>query len=175
MRAAMFTRGAVMSIFTLLAGSARAAMPVAGQPAPAFASVDQDGKAISLADFKGKPVVLYFYPKDDTPGCTKEACSFRDGYAEIQATGAVILGVSADDAKSHKAFAEKFHLPFQLVADADKTIIKAYGVSNPWLGGIIAKRTTFIIDKAGVVRKVFEGVSPATHEPEVLAALKTLS
>jgi peroxiredoxin Q/BCP len=169
----MFSRGAAMSIFTLLAGSARAAMPTAGQPAPAFTSVDQDGKAVSLADFKGKPVVLYFYPKDDTPGCTKEACSFRDGYAEIQATGAVILGVSADDAKSHKAFAEKFHLPFQLVADADHKIIDAYGVRMPVVG--FAKRTTFIIDKSGVIRKVFEGVSPATHEPEVLAALKGLS
>ncbi|MBS1765866.1 MAG: peroxiredoxin [Acidobacteria bacterium] len=148
-------------------------MPTVGQPAPAFTSMDQDGHPISLADFKGRAVVLYFYPKDDTPGCTKEACSFRDGYAEIQATGAVILGVSADDAKSHKAFAEKFHLPFRLVADADHRIIDAYGVRMPIVG--FAKRTTFIIDKAGVVRRVFEGVSPATHEPEVLAALKALS
>ena len=173
MRNDLFRKGAAVSIFSLLAGSAHAAMPAVGQPAPAFSSVDQDGKPISLADFKGKPVVLYFYPKDDTPGCTKEACSFRDGYAEIQATGAVILGVSADDAKSHKAFAEKFHLPFQLVADADHKIIDSYGVKMPLLS--MAKRTTFIIDKDGIVRKVFEGVSPATHEPEVLAALKTLS
>jgi peroxiredoxin Q/BCP len=173
MRADLFRKGAIVSIFSLLGGSAHAAMPVAGQPAPAFASVDQDGKAITLAAFKGHAVVLYFYPKDDTPGCTKEACAFRDGYATIQATGAVILGVSADDAKSHKAFAEKFHLPFQLVADADHKIIDAYGVKMPLLN--MAKRTTFIIDKDGVVRKVFEGVSPATHEPEVLAALKELS
>ena len=173
MRADLFRKGAIVSIFSLLASSARAAMPAAGQAAPAFSSVDQDGKAITLASFKGHPVVLYFYPKDDTPGCTKEACSFRDGYAAIQATGAVILGVSADDAKSHKAFAEKFHLPFQLVADADHKIIDAYGVKMPLLN--MAKRTTFIIDKDGVVRKVFEGVSPATHEPEVLAALKGLS
>ncbi|HXC18032.1 MAG TPA: peroxiredoxin [Holophagaceae bacterium] len=173
MRSDLFRKGAIVSIFSLLAGSSHAAMPTAGQAAPAFASVDQDGKAITLAAFKGHPVVLYFYPKDDTPGCTKEACSFRDGYAAIQATGAVILGVSADDAKSHKAFAEKYHLPFQLVADADKKIIDAYGVRMPVLG--MAKRTTFIIDKDGVIRKVFEGVSPATHEPEVLAALKGLS
>ena len=172
MRSDMFRRGAIVSIFSLLAGSARAAMPAVGQTAPVFTSVDQDGKAIGLADFRGQAVVLYFYPKDDTPGCTKEACAFRDGYAAIQATGAVILGVSADDAKSHKAFAEKFHLPFRLVADADRKIIDAYGVRMPILG--MAKRTTFIIDKGGVIRKVFEGVSPATHEPEVLAALKTL-
>ena len=172
MRSDMFRRGAIVSIFSLLAGSARAAMPTVGQTAPVFTSVDQDGKAISLTDFRGRAVVLYFYPKDDTPGCTKEACAFRDGYAAIQATGAVILGVSADDAKSHKAFAEKFHLPFQLVADADKKIIDSYGVRMPILG--MAKRTTFIIDRDGVIRKVFEGVSPATHEPEVLAALKSL-
>ena len=165
-------RGALVSLMTLLGGSARADLPAVGQPAPAFQSVDQDGKPVSLAEFKGRAVVLYFYPKDDTPGCTKEACSFRDGYAQIQATGAVILGVSADDAKSHKAFAEKYHLPFQLVADAKHAIIDAYGVRMPLMGW--AKRTTFIIDKAGVVQKVFEGVSPATHEPEVLAALKAL-
>ncbi len=162
-----------MSILALLGGSARAALPAVGQPAPTFQSVDQDGHPISLADFKGKPVVLYFYPKDDTPGCTKEACSFRDGYAAIQATGAVILGVSADDAASHKAFAAKYHLPFRLVADADHRIIDAYGVRMPVLGW--AKRTTFLIDRSGVVRKVFEGVNPAGHDQEVLAALKGLS
>lgn len=165
-------KGTLVSILTLLAGSARAAMPVAGQPAPAFQSLDQDGRPIALADFKGKPVVLYFYPKDETPGCTTEACSFRDGYAAIQGTGAVILGVSADDVASHKAFAEKFHLPFRLVADADHRIIDAYGVRMPVLGW--AKRTTFLVDRSGVIRKVFQGVNPAGHAQEVLAALKTL-
>ena len=165
-------KGTLVSILTLLAGSARAAMPVVGQPAPAFQSLDQDGRPIALADFKGKPVVLYFYPKDETPGCTTEACGFRDGYAAIQATGAVILGVSADDVASHKAFAEKFHLPFRLVADADHRIIDAYGVRMPVLGW--AKRTTFLVDRSGVIRKVFQGVNPAGHAQEVLAALKTL-
>ncbi len=165
-------KGTLVSILTLLAGSARAAMPMAGQPAPAFQSLDQDGRPIALADFKGKPVVLYFYPKDETPGCTTEACGFRDGYAAIQATGAVILGVSADDVASHKAFAEKFHLPFRLVADADHRIIDAYGVRMPVLGW--AKRTTFLVDRSGVIRKVFQGVNPAGHAQEVLAALKTL-
>ncbi len=172
MRADLIRQGALVSLFSLFGGASHAAIPVVGQAAPAFASVDQDGQPIHLSDFKGHPVVLYFYPKDDTPGCTKEACAFRDGYADIQATGAVILGVSADDAKSHKAFAEKYHLPFKLVADADHAIIDAYGVKMPLLS--MAKRTTFILDKDGVVRKVFEGVTPATHEPEVLAALKGL-
>jgi len=172
MRADLSRKGALVSLFSLFGGASQAAVPTVGQPAPAFSSVDQDGQPIALSDFKGRAVVLYFYPKDDTPGCTKEACSFRDGYAEIQATGAVILGVSADDAKSHKAFAEKYHLPFKLVADADHRIIDAYGVKMPLLS--MAKRTTFILDKEGIVRKVFEGVSPATHEPEVLAALKGL-
>lgn len=165
-------KGTLVSILTLLAGSARAAMPAVGQPAPAFQSQDQDGRPVALADFKGHPVVLYFYPKDETPGCTKEACSFRDGYAAIQATGAVILGVSADDVASHKAFAEKFHLPFRLVADPDHRIIDAYGVRMPVLGW--AKRTTFLVDASGVIRKVFEGVNPAGHAQEVLAALKSL-
>lgn len=165
-------KGTLVSILTLLAGSARAAMPAVGQPAPAFQSQDQDGRPIALADFKGHPVVLYFYPKDETPGCTKEACSFRDGYAAIQATGAVILGVSADDVASHKAFAEKFHLPFRLVADPDHRIIDAYGVRMPVLGW--AKRTTFLVDASGVIRKVFEGVNPAGHAQEVLTALKSL-
>lgn len=166
-------KGTLVSILTLLAGSARAAMPAEGQPAPAFQSLDQDGHAIALADFKGKPVVLYFYPKDETPGCTTEACGFRDGFAAIQATGAVILGVSADDVASHKAFAEKFHLPFRLVADPDHRIIDAYGVRMPVLGW--AKRTTFLVDRSGIIRKVFQGVSPAGHAQEVLAALKTIS
>ncbi len=162
-----------MSILALLSGAARAAMPAVGQPAPAFQSVDQDGRPIALADFKGHPVVLYFYPKDETPGCTTEACSFRDGYTAIQATGAVILGVSADTAASHKTFAAKFHLPFRLVADPDRRIIDAYGVRMPILGW--AKRTTFLIDASGVIRKVFVGVNPAGHAQEVLTALKGLS
>ncbi len=170
----MMRRGAAVGIFAMLGLSAGATDLKEGQPAPAISAPDQDGKAISLAEFKGKAnVVLYFYPKDDTPGCTKEACSFRDGYATLQKTGAVILGVSADDVKSHKAFAEKFHLPFSLLADPDKKIIDAYGVRMPVFG--IAKRVTFVIDKGGVIRKIFLGVDPKGHDQEVLAALKALS
>ncbi len=99
-----------------------------GDKAPAFSTTDQDGKTVSLADFKGRKVVLYFYPKDDTPGCTKEACSFRDAWAQFRKRKVAVLGVSVDDAKSHKKFAEKFSLPFTLLADPEKTLVRDYGV-----------------------------------------------
>ncbi len=143
-----------------------------GQPAPDFALPDQTGKTQRLADSRGKWVVLYFYPKDDTPGCTKEACSLRDGSADLKAAGAVVLGVSADDVSSHQAFASKYNLPFSLLADPQGTIIQAYGVRMPVLG--IAKRVTFLIDKQGVVRKVFTDVQTSSHDRQVLEALKAL-
>ena len=144
-----------------------------GQKAPAIEAQDQNGKTIKLSDYAGKAtVVLYFYPKDDTPGCTKEACSLRDGYGALQAAGAVVLGVSSDDVKSHAAFAAKYHLPFSLLADPDKAIIKAYDVKMFGLG--IAKRVTFLIDRQGVIRKIFWDVKPAGHDQEVLAAVKNL-
>lgn len=144
-----------------------------GQKAPAIQAQDQNGKTIKLSDFAGKSaVVLYFYPKDDTPGCTKEACSLRDGHVALQAAGAVVLGVSSDDVKSHEAFAAKYHLPFSLLADPDKAIINAYGVKMFGLG--MAKRVTFVIDRQGVIRKIFRDVKPAGHDQEVLAAVKNL-
>ncbi len=144
-----------------------------GVKAPAITAQDQHGKTIKLADFNGKSaVVLYFYPKDDTPGCTKEACSLRDGNEALKAAGAVVLGVSADDMKSHEAFATKYHLPFSLLADPDKAIINAYGVKMVGLG--FAKRVTFVIDKQGVIRRIFRDVKPEGHEAEVLAALKAI-
>ena len=144
-----------------------------GQKAPALQAMDQNGKTIKLSDFAGKAaVVLYFYPKDDTPGCTKEACSLRDGHAELKAAGAVVLGVSSDDVKSHEAFAAKYHLPFSILADPDKAIIKAYGVKM--LGLNYAKRVTFVIDRQGFIRKIFWDVKPAGHDQEVLAAIKSL-
>ena len=154
-------------------GWASAADIQEGMKAPAFEARDQHGNLIRLADFQGKAaVVLYFYPKDNTPGCTSEACSLRDGFAAIQATGAVILGVSADDSVSHKAFAEKLHLPFSLLADPNKTIITAYGVKMPLLG--FAKRVTFLIDRQGLVRKVIRDVDTSGHDRQVLALLKVL-
>ena len=155
-------------------GLASAAEVTEGAKAPAFEAQDQHGAVVRLADFKGKSaVVLYFYPKDDTPGCTAEACSLRDGFAELRAAGAVILGVSADTSQSHKAFAEKFHLPFSLLADPEKKLIEAYGVKMPLIG--IAKRVTFIIDKQGTVRRVISDVTTGAHDQQVLAALRGLS
>ncbi len=144
-----------------------------GQKAPAIRAQDQNGKSIQLSDFAGKSaVVLYFYPKDDTPGCTKEACALRDSFAPIKAAGAVILGVSGDDVKSHEAFAAKYHLPFSILADPDRAIIEAYGVKMFGLG--FAKRVTFVIDRQGIIRKIFKDVKPQGHDQEVLAAVKSL-
>ena len=150
----------------------------AGDKAPAFALASNDGQTIRLTDLQGRPVVLYFYPKDDTPGCTKEACSFRDGWSDIQAAGAVVLGVSPDDVTSHEKFRAKYRLPFPLLSDPDHAVAKAYGAwgEKSMYGrkyeGIL--RTTFLIDGAGVVRRVFEKVRPEGHAEEVLAAVQQL-
>ena len=157
-----------------LFGAAEAADLKEGAPAPAFEAQDQHGATLRLADYRGKAaVVLYFYPKDDTPGCTAQACSLRDGHGAIRAAGAVVLGVSADTGLSHQAFSEKYHLPFSILADPDSRIIKAYGVKMPVLG--IAKRITFIIDREGVVRKIIRDTRTKDHDQQVLEALKGIS
>lgn len=138
-----------------------------GDKAPAFTAKDTNGKVTSLSDFAGKTVVLYFYPKDDTPGCTKEAASFRDSYAEYMGKDIVVLGVSADDEASHQKFAEKFNLPFPLLADVDRSIIKAYDVD----GGGYAKRVTYAIDTAGTISHVYTAVKTETHASDILADL----
>ncbi|MBF2079486.1 MAG: peroxiredoxin [Synechococcales cyanobacterium T60_A2020_003] len=138
-----------------------------GSPAPSFSAKDDAGNTVSLADFAGKTVVLYFYPKDDTPGCTKEAQGFRDAYPEYQDKDIVVLGVSMDDEASHKMFKEKYGLPFTLVADSDGAITKAYDVS----GGGYSKRVTYIINGDGVIEKVFESVKTDTHAADILAEL----
>ena len=162
-----------MGIIAML-GLASAAEVMEGTKAPTFEAQDQNGALVRLVDFQGKSsVVLYFYPKDDTPGCTAQACSLRDGFAEIKAAGAVILGVSADNSQSHKAFAEKFHLPFSILADPEKRIIGAYGVKMPLLG--FAKRVTFLIDRQGLVRKVITDTRTKDHDQQVLAFLKAMS
>ena len=135
-----------------------------------FSSVDQNGKPVRLSDFKGKPVVVYFYPKDDTPGCTKEACNFRDNYQEYEKAGVKVLGVSVDDPHSHKKFEEKYKLNFTLVADHEKKISENYGV----LGDRNAKRVTYIIGKDGKVAHVYPKVSPDEHATEVMKKLKEL-
>jgi len=146
-----------------------------GDVAPAFSAATGGGGRVSLADFKGKNVVLYFYPRDDTPGCTKEACAFRDHFAGFQKRGAVVLGVSTDSAKSHDKFAGKFKLPFTLLADEDKKIVEAYGVwgEKSFMGRKYQGtfRVTFLIGPDGRIKKIWPEVKPGEHAAEVLAAL----
>jgi len=146
-----------------------------GSRAPSFTLPDHDGRPVSLADFLGQPVVLYFYPKDDTPGCTVEACEFRDAWADVQEAGAVVLGVSPDDAASHAKFRRKRRLPFTLLTDADHVVAERYGAwgekqmfGRKYMG---FKRTTVIIDGQGVVHQIFERVKPKGHARQVLEAL----
>ncbi len=148
------------------------AIPAEGQPAPAFDLPSTEGRNISLEDFKGKNIVLYFYPRDDTPGCTKEACSFRDNLGSFQGEDTVILGVSLDDLNSHVKFRSKYHLPFPLLSDTEARVSKAYGAYRLKKSygreyyGIV--RSTFIIDKDGILRKVFPRVKVDGHTEEVL-------
>jgi peroxiredoxin Q/BCP len=146
-----------------------------GDDAPDFSAPTNGGGNVALADLNGKNVILYFYPRDDTPGCTKEACAFRDHFAEFKKKGAVVLGVSIDPVKSHDKFVKKFKLPFQLLADEDKKIVEAYGVwgQKSFMGrkymGI--HRVTFLIGPEGKIRKIWPKVKPEEHAEEVLAAL----
>ena len=169
----MVRRGVVAGLLATVGILAPAAELEAGMKAPGFEAKDQYGSPVRLADYLGKSnVVLYFYPKDDTPGCTKEACSLRDGYHAIQATGAVVLGVSADDVVSHAAFAKKYELPFAILADPKGDLIRLYGVKMPVF--TLASRVTFIIDKQGVIRFKLDKVDAARHDRQVLDLLKTL-
>ena len=151
---------------------------IANTTAPDFSLKDEKGDLIRLSDFTGKPVVLYFYPKDDTPGCTTEACNFRDDYSKFSELGAVILGISPDSEKSHARFAAKHKLPFTLLVDENHKICDLYGVwgSKKFMGrqfeGVL--RTTFLISKDGKIVKVFEGVKPTNHSEEVIAALSEI-
>ena len=155
-------------------------MPIsAGIPAPEFELLDDTDTLRKLSDFRGKNVVLYFYPKDDTPGCTTEACNFRDDYSVYESANIVILGVSPDDVKAHGKFKNKFNLPFPLLADDEHKVCDLYGVWGPkkFMGksyeGVL--RTTFLIDGNGNIIKVFENVRPAQHSAEVLSALGVVS
>lgn len=146
-----------------------------GDVAPAFTGATNGGGTVSLADYRGKNVILYFYPKDDTPGCTKEACAFRDQFAAFKKKGAVVLGVSVDSVKAHDKFVEKYKLPFTLLADVDKKIVEAYGVwgqktfmGRKYLG---VHRVTFLIGPDGKIKKIWPKVKPEEHAEEVLAAL----
>jgi thioredoxin-dependent peroxiredoxin len=154
------------------------ARPEAGTLAPDFTLLDQDGIAHTLSRYRGKWVLIYFYPKDDTGGCTKQACAIRDADPDFKKLEAVVLGVSADSVKSHKKFAEKYQLPFTLLADENKQVVNAYGVWGwkKFMGreyeGIF--RTSFLVDPSGKIAKVYEKVKPEAHADEVLADLKVL-
>ncbi len=150
------------------------ALLAVGDKAPAFRTRDQDGNGVSLSDFQGQKVVLYFYPKDDTPGCTKEACSFKGAWARFRKRKIAVLGVSADDEKSHKKFAQKFALPFRLLADTDKTLVKDYGAwgekslyGRKFMG---IYRVTYLIDEKGKIARVWPKVKPDGHADEILEA-----
>ncbi len=150
-------------------------MPDAGDAAPAFEAVDQSRKTHRLSDYSGRKVALFFYPKDDTPVCTKQACNLRDNYVALQRHGVVVLGVSPDDVASHDEFAGKFDLPFPLLADPSRTILESYGVwgeknlyGRKFMG---VKRTTFLIAEDGTIRKVFRRPKVRAHAEEILAAL----
>ena len=147
-----------------------------GQKAPEFTANDQNGKSVSLSNFAGKSIILYFYPKDDTPGCTAEACSFRDNYESLIAEGFEVLGVSTDDEKSHLKFIGKYNLPFSLIADTEKKIVEAYGVwveknmyGKKYMG---VSRKTFIIDKNGMILKIIDKVDTKNSSAQVLEFLK---
>jgi thioredoxin-dependent peroxiredoxin len=156
-------------------GLALADAPAVGSVAPAFKLQDQAGKWHSLSDYKGKWVVLYFYPKDDTPGCTTEACAFRDNIFAFDKEGAAVLGVSVDNVGDHKAFSEKHSLPFTLLADPTKAVTKEYGVLKTYMGVMeMARRDTFIIDPQGRVAKHYETVNPDGHSKVVLEDLQAL-
>jgi peroxiredoxin Q/BCP len=148
-----------------------------GQPAPDFALTSDEGETVKLSELRGKPVVLYFYPKDDTPGCTAQACGIRDAWGEFERAGAVVLGVSPDDARSHVKFKEKYGLPFTLLADTDHGTAEDYGVwkeksfaGRTYMG---VERSTFVIDADGNVVKEMRKVKPDTHADDVLAALSS--
>jgi thioredoxin-dependent peroxiredoxin len=147
-----------------------------GKPAPDFTLSDQQGKKVTLSKLKGSPVVIYFYPKDDTPGCTKEACAFRDAFAEYEKAGAKILGVSPDAVESHVKFIKKYELPFTLLADTETKVCESFGVwkeksmyGKKYMG---VERTTFVIDSKGIVRQIFPKVKVDGHSDEVLEAVK---
>jgi peroxiredoxin Q/BCP len=149
-----------------------------GDPAPSLTLPSHDGTTVSLQDYLGKWVVLYFYPKDDTPGCTREACGFRDHHPALTQTGAIVLGVSTDPIRKHQAFAKKFSLPFPLLADVDRQVVEAYGVwgEKTFMGRKYqgTHRITFLIGPDGRIRKIWTKVKPDTHADEVLAALQNL-
>ena len=166
----LFLALSILAFTTLQAGE----QPAVGAPAPDFKLMDQDGEWHQKSDYDGKWLAVYFYPKDDTPGCTKEACNFRDNMYAFKAIGAEIVGVSVDDVASHDEFAKKYKLPFTLLADEDGEMSDAYGVLRDWKLVQIADRQSFIVAPDGTIAKHYPEVDPETHTQEVLADLEAL-
>lgn len=170
----LFSRLLVLGLFCAFVAPASAAAPQAGDAAPAFRLQDQNGHWRTPADFHGRWLVLYFYPKDFTSGCTTEVCTFRDDIAKLRKAGAEVVGVSLDDVKSHAEFAAKYHVPFPLLSDADRSVATAYGVLSSHLGMHYARRTTFLVDPQGKVAKVYVDVDPEKNSAQVLDDLTGL-
>jgi peroxiredoxin Q/BCP len=167
--------GLVSALIVVFINIARAGgLPIVGQIAPDFSLPDQNGVVHTLKEYSGKWLVLYFYPKDDTPGCTQEACAFRDDLHKLTALGAQVVGISVDDGKSHAEFAKKYHLPFPLLADSDKEVAARYGVLMNLLFIKIAKRYTFLIDPQGNINKVYDKVETSRHSQEIIDDLNKL-
>lgn len=162
---------ALFTLFAALTGMALAGQPGVGDAAPEFRLQDQDGQWHSLEDYAGQWVVMYFYPKDDTPGCTTQACAFRDDIFKYRKMDVALLGLSLDNVDSHAEFAEKYHLPFPLLADSDKEAARAYGVMRL---GLFASRETFVIDPEGRIARHYGKVDPDTHSETVLGDLAAL-
>ncbi|MEK7751200.1 MAG: peroxiredoxin [Acidobacteriota bacterium] len=168
-----FASRLLAAVLSLIIVDAGAAVPAAGATAPAFSLPDQTGKSRSLAQFRGKWVVLYFYPKDGTPGCTEQACRFRDDIFALEQMGAQVVGVSLDDSASHAQFAKKYNLPFPLLADTSGAVSRSYGALTE--GSRHARRYTFLIDPAGKVAKAYTSVETSRHSIEVIEDLMRLS
>lgn len=162
--------------FTILKDKHMSTTLKEGDQAPSFTGHDQNGHSVSLSDYKGKKVILYFYPRDNTPGCTAQACDLRDNYSLLKQKGLEIIGVSIDNEKSHKKFEKKYHLPFTLIADDDKKIVHDYGVfgEKKFMGRLYmgTYRTTFIINKEGIIEKIIDKPSTKRHVQQVLEALE---
>jgi len=165
----------VILLFVLLRPTFAADLPKIGSPAPDFNLPDQNGKLHTLQDYRGKWLVLYFYPKDDTPGCTEEACAFRDDLHQISAMGAQVVGVSVDDTSSHAEFAKKYHLPFPLLADKTTETADRYGALRNFFMLKVAKRYTFLIDPQGIINKEYLSVETSRHSKEIIDDLKKIT
>ena len=167
-------RRALCLLIPAFAATTQAATPTIGIAAPDFSLPDQNGKLRNLGDWRGKWVVLYFYPKDDTPGCTEEACTFRDDLEQLTALNAQVLGISIDTSASHKAFAEKYHLPFPLLADEKAQVAASYGALSDWWVIKLARRYTFLINPKGEIAKAYLSVNTSRHSAEIITDLKQL-